>query len=106
LFFLPPIALAIAYMFVARRLDTRTQKARVIAIALAILVFQVVGTIQFNPATPANSPMFALLPLISALMGLLVLATYKPPAWLARAFHIEPLHRVATRNAANGNGHS
>jgi len=99
-FFLPPVALTLAYLALVRRLETRTQRARVIAIACAILVFQLVGAIQFNPTTPANSPLFALLPLVNAAVGLVVLATYRPPAWMARRLRIEGLPASASRAAA------
>lgn len=91
LYFLPTIVLCLAYLTLARRMETRTQRARVVAIALGIVVFQVVQTIQFNPQTPADSPLFAVLPLVSAAMALVVLATYRPPAWVTRRFGIEPL---------------
>lgn len=90
-FFLPPIALAVAYLFLARRLETRTQRVRVVTIAASILVFQVVGTIQFNPNAPADSPLFALLPILSAAVGLLVWGTYKPPRWVTRKYGITAL---------------
>lgn len=92
-YFLPPIALALAYLLLVRRMETRTQRFRVLSIALAILVFQVVSAIQFDPNTPADSPAFAVYPLVSAAMALAVLATYVPPAWLARPLRIEGLPR-------------
>jgi hypothetical protein len=73
-----------------RHLETRTQKFRVVSIGIAIIVLQVVGTLQFNPNTPANSPIFALLPLVSASMAFLVLAAYVPPGWLSKRFGIDP----------------
>jgi len=99
-FFLPPILLSLAYLALIPRLETRTQRARVVAIACGILLFQVVGAIQFNPTTPANSPLFALLPLVNAAVGLVVLATYRPPAWMARRLRIEGLPAAAPRTAA------
>ena len=103
MYFLPTILLCLAYLVLARRMETRTQRARVVAIALGVVVFQVVQTIQFNLQTPADSPLFAILPLVSAAMALVVLATYRPPAWLTRRFGIEGLARDADP-AANGNG--
>ncbi|MFO1533023.1 MAG: hypothetical protein ABR562_04895 [Thermoplasmatota archaeon] len=90
-YFLPPIVLAIAYLALLRRMETRTQRFRVATIAVAILVFQVVATIQFNPNTPADTPLSALLPLVNLVAGLVAFWAYSPPAWLTRRFGIEPL---------------
>lgn len=95
-FFVPPIVLALAYMALRPRMETRTQKVRVTSIACAILVFQVVATLQFNPATPADTPVFAILALLNAVVGLFIYATYNPPRWMARTLRIEGLSKEPT----------
>jgi len=97
-FFVPPILLALAYFALRPRMETRTQKVRVTAIALALLVFQVVATIQFNPSTSADTPIFALLALINAAVGLFIYATYNPPPWMTRVFGIEGLAKEPARD--------
>lgn len=88
-FFLPTVLLAGAYLALRSRMESPAQKVRVTSIAIAILVFQAVAAVQFNPATSADTPIFALLALVNAAVGLFIYATYDPPPWMAKRLRME-----------------
>ena len=96
-FFLPPVVIAGFYLALVRRLAQGGQRFRVRAIALAILVFHATATVQFNPDTPPDAPWFPALVSLNVVAGVIALAAYRPPGWMARRFG---LHDLAAEPAA------
>lgn len=90
LFFLPPIVLAVAYLGLVLRVRSRSLRARVVAVGLAIVVYHLASALLHDPDRSADTPAFALLSVVSATAALLTYVVYHPPAWMQRRFGIQP----------------
>jgi uncharacterized membrane protein len=91
-FFLPPVALTVLYLSLVGRLKDRTQRFRVVAVGIGILLFQVANSIQSNPNTSRESPIWLALIGMNIVAGLIAYYAYRPPSWMKRAFRVESLN--------------
>lgn len=94
-YFLPPVILVVTYALFARRLHERTLRFRILATALAVVVFQAANMFHSNPRIPGDSAIFPILALSTLLAGLVAYASYYPPAWLARMAGLHGEHSAA-----------
>lgn len=93
LFFLPLLATTFLYLLLWRRVPTRTQHWRIIAVGVSLVVFQLAASIQSNPAV---SPDSLLLPFALSVMlatGVFSFWSFRPPGWLRSRFGIHDLDR-------------
>lgn len=94
LFFLPPLLLAVAFLALWRRLPDASQRARVMAVSLAVAVTLLVSSIQFNATTSPDSDWFLVFTLLDVLTAVVALGAYHPPAWLRRRGGLRDLDRT------------
>ena len=89
-FFLPSLVFALAYLVLWRRAHDRTSRARLLGIALALLVFHAAAIVQFDPdrSDTVLTPLFSV---ANAFTAALVLLTYWPPRWAQRRWGLEPV---------------
>jgi len=93
LFFLPPLILAGAYLLLWRRLHDRTQRSRVLAVSITLIVFFLAASVQFDVRTPGDSPLIPALAVVNLAAALAAFLIYHPPAWLQRRMAIQDLER-------------
>lgn len=78
-FFAPGLLLALAYGLLMLRVD-RPSRRRAVAVLASLVVVFLVGSIQFNPLTPGDSPIFVVLVGLTVLGGILACRGVPSPA--------------------------
>lgn len=84
LFFLPLLVITSLYLALWRKLSTRVQHWRLLAVAVSLTVFLTASAIQSDPG---RSPDAVLLPgmlMVIICTGLFSLWSFRPPGWLSR----------------------
>ena len=94
LFFLPSILFALAYLALLGRVKDRTGRARLLGVAIALLVFHAAAILQYDPDR-SDTVLTPLLSAASATAAAIVLLTYWPPGWAQRRWGLEPLSPTA-----------
>lgn len=87
---LPPVVGALLLLRIYRRVETPTQRFRILAIAVGFTVWWLVAVAAGHPATHDIAWFQAVNRVVGVLVALAVLLAYEPTGWMKRRYQLEP----------------
>lgn len=104
LLLLPPIAAAVAYLSLLRKVKSRSQRFRIGAVSMAFIVWfgvSLIGGQVLDDAFTGTIAWRIITGLVALAAAFMVYAAFQPPAWLRRALRIESFEARADRSVEN-----
>jgi hypothetical protein len=87
---LPPVIGAALLLRLYKRVETPTQRFRIVAVSVGFIAWWLVAVLAGQRSVFDNDALQALNRIVGAAVGLLILLAYEPTGWMQRRYNLRP----------------